>query len=129
VTVTPGERKELANLPIAWDFPDMFPDELPRVPPYRKIDFSIKLLPGTQPISKTPYHMAANELKELKVQLQDLLEKGFIRPSASPWGAPVLFVSKKDGSMPLYIDYRQLNQVTVKNNYPLPCVDDLLDQL
>ena len=106
MTVTPGERKELANLPIARDFPDVFSDEFSRVPPYREIDFSIDLLPSTQPISKTPYRMAANELKELKVQLQDLLEKGFIRPSASPWGAPVLFVLKKDGSMSLYIDYR-----------------------
>src|SRR5262249_38028824 len=95
----------------------------------REIEFNIELLPGTNPISITPYRMAPIELKELKVQLQDLLDKGFIRPSSSPWGAPVLFVKKKDGSLRLCIDYRQLNRVTVKNKYPLPRIDDLFDQL
>ena len=93
------------------------------------MEFTIELLPSTQPISKAPYQIAPNELKELKAQLEELIEKGFIRPSSSPWGAPVLFVRKKDGSLRLCIDYRQLNQVTVKNKYPLPQVDDLLDQL
>ena len=87
------------------------------------------MFPGTQPVSKAPYRKAPTELKELKVQLQELLDKKFIRPSTSPWGAPVLFVKKKDGSLRLCIDYRELNKVTVKNKYPLPRIDDLLDQL
>ncbi|TYK29809.1 ty3-gypsy retrotransposon protein [Cucumis melo var. makuwa] len=99
------------------------------LPPSREIDFAIELQPGTAPISRAPYRMAPAELKELKVQLQELLDKGFIRPNVSPWGAPVLFVKKKDGSMRLCIDYRELNKVTVKNRYPLPRIDDLFDQL
>jgi hypothetical protein len=99
------------------------------LPPLREVDFPIDLVPGAAPISRTPYRMAATELAELKRQLADLLAKGFIQPSASPWGAPVLFVKKKDGSLRLCIDYRQLNQVTVKNKYPLPRIDDLFDQL
>ena len=87
------------------------------------------MLPIISPISKAPYHMAPTELKELKEQLQELLDKGFIRPSASPWGAPVLFVKKKDRIMGLCIDYRELNRVTVRNKYPLPRIDDLFDQL
>jgi Reverse transcriptase (RNA-dependent DNA polymerase) len=93
------------------------------------LEFGIELLPGTTPISKTPYRMTPAELKELKVQLEELLTKGFIRPSTSPWGAPVLFVRKKDGTLRLCIDYRELNKVTVKNRYPLPRIDDLFDQL
>uniref|UniRef100_A0A2N9GFR5 CCHC-type domain-containing protein n=1 Tax=Fagus sylvatica TaxID=28930 RepID=A0A2N9GFR5_FAGSY len=99
------------------------------LPPEREVEFTIDLVPGTGPISKAPYRMAPAELKELKEQLQDLLDKGFIRPSASPWGAPVLFVKKKDGSMRLCIDYRELNKVTIRNKYPLPRIDDLFDQL
>jgi len=99
VTITPGERKELANLPIVRDFPNVFSNELPSLPPHKKIDFTIELLPGTQPISRTSCRIVTNELKELKVQVQDLLDKGFIRSSTSPWGVPVLFVRKKDGSM------------------------------
>ena len=99
------------------------------MPPDREIEFSIDLLPGTAPISKAPYRMAPTELKELKEQLVELLDKGFILPSASPWGALVLFVKKKDGSMRLCIDYRELNRVTIKNKYPLPHIDDLFDQL
>ena len=87
------------------------------------------MIPGTQPVSKAPYRMAPTELKELKVQLQELLDKKFIRPSTSPWGAPVLFAKKKDGSLRLCIDYRELNKVIVKNKYPLPRIDDLFDQL
>ncbi|KAL0543937.1 hypothetical protein IC582_019043 [Cucumis melo] len=94
-----------------------------------EIDFAIELEPGTAPISRAPYRMALAELKELKVQLQELLDKGFIRLSVSPWGAPVLFVKKKDGSMRLCIDYRELNKVTIKNRYPLPMIDDFFDQL
>ncbi|RVW37589.1 Transposon Ty3-I Gag-Pol polyprotein [Vitis vinifera] len=95
----------------------------------REVEFTIDLAPGTTPISKAPYRMAPMELKELKIQLQELLDKGFIRPSVSPWGAPVLFVKKNDGSMRLCIDYRELNKVTVRNKYPLPRIDDLFDQL
>ena len=111
------------------EFIDVFPEDLPGIPPKREIEFGIDLLPDTQPISIPPYRMAPAELKELKEQLKDLLEKGFIRPSISPWGAPVLFVRKKDGSLRMCIDYRQLNKVTVKNRYPLPRIDDLFDQL
>ena len=97
--------------------------------PDRDIDFCIDLEPGTRPISIPPYRMAPAELRELKAQLQELLSKDFIRPSASPWGAPVLFVKKKDGSFRMCIDYRQLNKVTIKNKYPVPRIDDLFDQL
>ncbi|KAA0037369.1 pol protein [Cucumis melo var. makuwa] len=119
----------LSSEPVVREYPDVFPDELPGLPPPREVDFAIELEPGTAPISRAPYRMAPAELKELKVQLQELLDKGFIRPSVSPWGAPVLFVKKKDGSMRLCIDYRELNKVTVKNRYPLPRIDDLFDQL
>ncbi|KAL4025562.1 hypothetical protein IC575_013964 [Cucumis melo] len=111
------------------DYPDVFPEKLPGIPPHREIEFAIELEPGTVPISRAPYRMAPAELKELKVQLQELLDKGFIRPSVSPWGVPVLFVKKKDGSMRLCIDYRKLNKVTIKNRYPLLRIDDLFDQL
>ncbi|KAL8104528.1 hypothetical protein AgCh_028665 [Apium graveolens] len=110
-------------------FPDVFPDDLPGLLPEREIEFAIDLAPGTEPVSKAPYRMTPVEMKELATQLQDLLEKGVIRPSVSPWGAPVLFVKKKDGSMRLCIDYRELNKLTIKNKYPLPRIDDLFDQL
>ncbi|KAM1731966.1 hypothetical protein ACFX11_017778 [Malus domestica] len=110
-------------------FPDVFPEDLPGLLPDREIEFVIDLLPGTNPISLTLYIMAHAELKELKVRLQELVDKGFIQPSTSPWGAPVLFVRKKDGTLRLCIDYRQLNRVTIKNRYPLPCIDDLFNQL
>ncbi|KZV58750.1 hypothetical protein F511_21075 [Dorcoceras hygrometricum] len=110
----------LVDIPLVCEFADVFPDAIPGFPPYREVDFSIELMPGTQPISKEPYRIAPIELKELKEQLEDLLAKGYIRPSVSPWGAPVLFLRKKDGSMRLCIDYRQLNIATVKNKYPLP---------
>ncbi|KAM1370587.1 hypothetical protein ACFX2F_041029 [Malus domestica] len=114
---------------VVRHYPDVFPDDLPGLPPDREVEFSIDLLPGTDPISLTPYRMAPAELRELKIQLQELLDKGFIQPSSSPWGAPVLFVRKKDGTLRLCIDYRQLNRVTIKNRYPLPRIDDLFDQL
>ncbi|RAL42526.1 hypothetical protein DM860_011144 [Cuscuta australis] len=126
---TRKEGIELKDIRTVCDFPDVFPEELPGVPPPREVEFSIDLLPGTSLISIAPYRMAPTEMKELKAQLQELLDKGFIRPSVSPWGAPVLFVKKKDGSMRLCIDYRQLNKYTVKNRYPLPRIDDLFDQL
>ncbi|XP_075080213.1 uncharacterized protein LOC142165745 [Nicotiana tabacum] len=105
----------LQSVPIVNEFPNVFPDELPGLPPEREIDFAIDMLPDTQPISILPYRMASAELKELKAQLKDLLIKGFIRPRTSPWGALVLFVRKKDGSLRMCIDYRQLNKVTIKN--------------
>ncbi|RVW28572.1 Transposon Ty3-I Gag-Pol polyprotein [Vitis vinifera] len=120
---------KLEDIPIVREYPDVFPEDLPGLPPEREVEFTIDLVLGTGPMSKAPYRMAPMELKELKVQLQELLDKGFIRPSVSPWGAPVLFVKKKDGSMRLCIDYRELNKVTVRNKYPLPRIDDLFDQL
>ena len=126
---TKREDPSLEDIPVVNQYPDVFPDEIPGMPPPREIDFTIELVPGTEPISKPPYRLAPAELKELKEQLQDLLNKGYIRPSTSPWGAPVLFVKKKDGSLRLCIDYRGLNQVTIKNKYPLPRIDDLFDQV
>ncbi|XP_070011163.1 uncharacterized protein [Nicotiana sylvestris] len=114
---------------VVNEFPDVFPDELPGLPPEREINFAIDMLLDTQPISIPQYRMAPAELKELKAQLKDLLNKGFIRLNTSPRGAPVLFVRKKDGSLRMCIDYRQLNKVTIKNKYPLPRIDDLFDQL
>ena len=108
------------------DFPDVFPQELPGIPPEREVDLFIEILPGTSPTSRAPYKMAPTELKELKIQLQEVMDKGFIRPSVSPWGAPVLFMKKKDGILRMCIDYRQINKVTVKNKYPLPRIEDLL---
>ncbi|XP_073226982.1 uncharacterized protein [Cicer arietinum] len=122
-------EEKLEKIPIACEFPDVFPEELPGLPPDREIEFSIDLVPNTHPISIPPYRMAPAKLKELREQLQDLLDKGFIRPSSSPWGAPVLFVKKKDGSMRLCVDYQQLNKVIVKNKYPSPRIDELFDQL
>nr|GEZ33661.1 putative reverse transcriptase domain, aspartic peptidase domain protein [Tanacetum cinerariifolium] len=112
--------------PIVFEFLDVFPDELPGIPPVREVEFNIELISGAEPISKAPYRMAPIELKELKDQLQELLERGFIRPSVSPWGAPVLFVKKKDGSMRLCINYRKLNKITIRNRYPLPRIDDFV---
>ena len=116
-------------MPVVCEFADVFPEELPGLPPVREVEFGIDLIPGTAPISIAPYRMAPAELKELKSQLQELTDKGFVRPSFSPWGAPVLFVKKKDGSMRLCVDYRELNKVKIKNKYPLPRIDDLFDQL
>ncbi|KAL5548161.1 hypothetical protein UlMin_003392 [Ulmus minor] len=129
VDTTKKEKVELEDVPIVNEFEEVFPDELPGIPPDREVTFEIELVPGTTPISKAPYRMAPMELKELQTQLQELLDKGFIRPSHSPWGAPVLFVKKKDGTLRMCIDYRELNKVTIKNKYPLPRIDDLFDQL
>ena len=122
-------RPSVSDIPTVSDFLDVFPEEFPELPPLREIEFSIDVVPGATPASITPYRMAPLELKELKLQLQELLEKGFIRLSVSPWGAPVLFVKKKDGTLRLCVDYRQLNKLTVKNKYLLPRIDDLFDQL
>jgi hypothetical protein len=113
---------------VVCEYPDVFPHELPGMPPDRDIEFAIELQPGTAPISKRPYRMPPAELAELKKQLEELLDKGFIRPSTSPWGYPALFV-KKDESLRLCVDYRPLNVVTIKNKYPLPRIDVLFDQL
>ena len=122
-------RPSVSNIPTVSDFPDVFLEEFPGLPPKREIEFAIDVVLGATPASITPYQMAPMELKELKLQLQELLEKGFIRPSVSPWGAPVLFVKKKDGTLRLCIDYRQLNKLTVNNKNMLPRIDGLFDQL
>eukprot|EP00253_Pinus_taeda_P017453 PITA_17453 len=119
----------LNNISVIQEFADVFPEEIPGLPPRRDIDFTIELVPGVAPVSRAPYRMSVPELTELKMQLQELLEKNYIRPSVSPWGAPVLFVKKKDGTLRMCIDYRQLNKLTIKNKYPLPRIDELFDQV
>jgi hypothetical protein len=123
------KRKVLEDIKVVNEYPDVFPDDLPGMPPDRDIEFSMELLPGTVPISKRPYRMDVKDLAELKKQIEELLSKGFIRPSSSPWGAPTLFVDKKDGSRRMCVDYRSLNGVTIKNKYPLPRIEDLFDQM
>ncbi|GJQ94927.1 putative nucleotidyltransferase, ribonuclease H [Tanacetum coccineum] len=119
----------MEDVPVIRDFPEVFPEELLGLPPPRQVEFQIDLVPGSKPIARAPYRLAPSEMKELSIQLQELLEKGFIHPSSSPWGAPVLFVKKKDGSFRMCIDYRELNKLTIKNRYPLSRIDDLFDQL
>jgi hypothetical protein len=116
-------------VPVVNKFPDVFPKELPGMPPDRDIEFVIELKPRTAPIYKTPFRMTTLDVAELKEHIRELLEKGFIHPSSSTWGAPVIFVPKKDGTQRFCVDYRALNKVTVKNKYPLPRIDDLFDQL
>ena len=125
----PKDKVHMEQVPIVGEFQDVFPEELNTLPPSRDIEFVIDLLPGSAPISKSPYRMAPAELQELKVQIQELLKQGFVRPSTSPWGAPVLFVKKKDGTLRMCIDYRGLNQITIKNKYPLPHIEELFDQV
>ncbi|CAH9089240.1 unnamed protein product [Cuscuta europaea] len=120
---------DINDVRVVCKYPNVFPKDLSGLPPDREIEFVIEVEPGTKPISIPPYRMAPAELQEFKVQLQELLDNGFIRPSHSPWGAPVLFMKKKDGTLRMCIDYRQLNKVTIKNRYPLPRIDDLFDQL
>lgn len=129
VTERGETESKLMNIPVIREFPDVFPEDLPGLPPHRVVDFHIDLIPGATPISRAPYRMAPAEMVELKKQLDELLQKGYIRPSVSPWGVPVLFVKKKDGSMRLCIDYREINKITVRKRYPLPRIDDLFDQL
>jgi hypothetical protein len=119
----------LEDIRVVQEYLDVFPEELPGMPADRDIEFLIELLPGTPPISKRPYTMLVNELVELKKQIAKLRAKGFIQPSSSPWGAPVLFVEKKDGTERMCVDYRSLNEVTIKNKYPLPKIEDLFDQM
>jgi hypothetical protein len=120
---------KLEDIHVVWEFPDMFPDDLPGVPPERRIKIKNEPQPGTAPIAKAPYKMSPVEMKELKIQLQGLLDKGYICPSTSPWGCSTLFVEKKDKELHLCVDYRPLNAVTIKNKYPLPHIDILFDQL
>ncbi|GJY14924.1 putative reverse transcriptase domain-containing protein [Tanacetum coccineum] len=124
-----SKEKRLEDVPIVQDFPEVFPEDLPGIPPTRQVEFQIDLIPGAAPVARAPYRLAPSEMKELSDQLKELSDKGFIRPSSSPWGAPVLFVKKKDGSFRMCIDYRKLNKLTMKNRYPLPRIDDLFDQL
>nr|GEV92499.1 putative reverse transcriptase domain-containing protein [Tanacetum cinerariifolium]GEW29182.1 putative reverse transcriptase domain-containing protein [Tanacetum cinerariifolium] len=114
-----SEKKRLEDIPIVQDFPEVFPEDLPGLLPTRQVEFQIDLITGAAPVSRTPYQLASSEMKELSDQLKELSDKGFIRPSSSPWGAPVLFVKKKDGSFRMCIDYQELNKLTVKNHYPL----------
>ncbi|GJZ87610.1 putative reverse transcriptase domain-containing protein, partial [Tanacetum coccineum] len=129
VTEEKSKEKRLEDVPVIRDFPEVFPDDLSGLPPPRQVEFKIDLVPGSAPVARAPYRLAPSEMKELSVQLQELLEKGFIRLISSPWGASVLFVKKKDGSFRMCIDYRELNKLTIKNRYPLPRIDDLFDQL
>ncbi|GKD45112.1 putative reverse transcriptase domain-containing protein [Tanacetum coccineum] len=124
----PSERC-LEDVPVICEFPKVFPDDLPGLPPPRQVKFGIELMPGVAPIARAPYRLAPSEIKELSDQLKELSKKGFIHPISLPWGAPVLFVKKKDGSFRMCIDYRELNKLTVKNQYPVPRIDDLFDQL
>ncbi|GKF08563.1 hypothetical protein Tco_0042787, partial [Tanacetum coccineum] len=124
-----SEKKRLEDISIVRDFHDVFPKDLPGLPPTRQVEFQINLIPGAAPVARAPYRLAPFEMKELSEQLKELSNKGFIRPSSSPWGAPVVFVKKKDGSFQMCIDYRELNKLTVKNHYPLPRIDALFDQL
>jgi hypothetical protein len=123
------EPDSLDIIKVVSEFPNVFLEDLPGMPPERKVEFAIELLPGTTPISKRAYRVSGPELVELKKQIDELSEKGYIRPSTSPWTAHVLFVEKKDGTRRMCIDYRALNEVTIKNKYPLPRIEDLFDQL
>ncbi|KAD1079229.1 hypothetical protein E3N88_43326 [Mikania micrantha] len=123
ITEQPKKERKIEDIAVVHDFPEVFLEDLPGVPPKRKIEFQIDLIPGVAPIAKAPYQLAPTEMQELSNQLQELLDKGFIRRSFSPWGLPVLFVIKKDGSLCMCI------KVTIKNRYPLPRIDDLFDQL
>ncbi|GKF53172.1 putative reverse transcriptase domain-containing protein, partial [Tanacetum coccineum] len=124
-----SKKKQLEDVSIVLHFPDVFPEDLPGLPPTQQVEFQIDLIPGAAPVAWAPYRLAPSEMKELSDQLNELFDKGFIRPNSSPWGAPVLFVKKKDGSFRMCIDYRELNKLTVKKHYPLPRIDDLFDQL
>nr|GEY52370.1 putative reverse transcriptase domain-containing protein [Tanacetum cinerariifolium]GEZ22984.1 putative reverse transcriptase domain-containing protein [Tanacetum cinerariifolium] len=123
------EKKRLEDVLIVRDFPEVFLEDLSGLPLTRQVEFQISLIPGAAPVARAPYRLAPYEIKELSDQLKELSDKGFIRPSSSPWGAPGLFSKKKDGSFQMCIDYRELNKLTVKNRDPLPRIDNLFDQL
>nr|GEZ42543.1 putative reverse transcriptase domain-containing protein [Tanacetum cinerariifolium] len=124
-----SKGKQLKDVLIVRDFPEVFPEDMSGLPPAQPAEFQIDLIPRAAPVARAPYRLAPSKMKGLSKQLQKLSDKGFIRPSSSPWGALVLFVKKKDGSFRMCIDYRELNKLTVKNRYPLPRIDDLFDQL
>ncbi|GJU11720.1 hypothetical protein Tco_1134116 [Tanacetum coccineum] len=124
-----SDEKRLEDIPLFREFLEVFPEDLPGLPPVRQVEFQIDLILGATPIARAPYRLAPSEMQELSNQLQELADRGFIRPSISPWGAPVLFVKKKGGSFRMCINYRELNKLTVKNRYPLSRIDDLFDQL
>nr|GFC57026.1 putative reverse transcriptase domain-containing protein [Tanacetum cinerariifolium] len=124
----PAERR-LEDVPVICKFLDVFPEDLSGLSPPQQVEFEIELVPGAAPMVRAPYRLAPSEMKELAKQLQELSDKGFIRPSSLPWGAPVLFVKKKEGSFRMCIDYRELNKLTIKNHYLFPRIDDLFDQL
>ena len=128
LTLEDEARQELGLPWVVCEYENVFPDKLPGLPLQRDVDFTIELHPSTSSISMTPHRMAPAELQELKVQLRELLNRGFIRPSTSPWGSPMLFAKKNDKTLRLCIDYRQLNRITIKNRYPLSMIDDLFDQ-
>jgi hypothetical protein len=122
------QAANLLDIPVVCEFPDIFLDELPSLSSDRDVEFAIELVPSTTPISGSPYRMPPNELAELKIQLQELLDKGLIRPSSSPWGCLALFMKKKkDKSLRMCVDYRPLNAIMIKNKYPLPRIDILFD--
>ncbi|GJS87341.1 putative nucleotidyltransferase, ribonuclease H [Tanacetum coccineum] len=123
------DEPRISDIPVVRGFTNVFPEDLSGQPPQRQVEFHIDLVPGATPVAKSPYWLAPSKMQELSEQLQELQDKGFILPSHSPWGAPVLFVKKKDGSFRMCIDYRELNKITIKNRYPLPRIDDLFDQL
>ncbi|GKE14760.1 putative nucleotidyltransferase, ribonuclease H [Tanacetum coccineum] len=129
VTEKKSKEKRLEDVPIICDFPEVFPEELPGLPPPRQVEFRIDLVPGAAHVARVPYRLAPSEMRGLSVKLQELLEKGFIHPSSSPWGAPVLFVKNKDGSFRMCIDYCELNKLTFKDRYPLSRINDLFDEL
>ncbi|GKF96520.1 hypothetical protein Tco_0289255, partial [Tanacetum coccineum] len=124
-----ADDKKQEEIVVVRDFLEVFPDDLTGLPPIREIEFRIELIPEETPVVKSPYRLVPSEFEELSGQLKELQDKGFIRPSSWPWGAPVLFVKKNDSSFRMCIDYRELNKLTVKNHYPLPRIDDLFDQL
>nr|GFC61235.1 putative reverse transcriptase domain-containing protein [Tanacetum cinerariifolium] len=121
-------KLKLEDIPVVREFPGVFSKDLSGLPPSREIEFRIDLIHGAMPVAKLPYRLAPTEMQELANQLKELQDKGFIRHSSSPWGAPILFVKKKDSSFRICIDYRELNKLTIKNCYPLPRIDDLCDQ-
>ena len=124
-----GEINPIEQVPVVCEYQDVFPEELPDMPPHREVEFVIELEPGTEPVCKRPYKLGPEELKELKRQLDEQERLGLIRPSSSPWGCGVLFVKKKDGSDRLCVNYRPLNKKTIKNKYPLPNITELFEQL
>nr|GFB05236.1 putative reverse transcriptase domain-containing protein [Tanacetum cinerariifolium] len=124
-----SDEKQLENIHVVREFPNVFPEEQHGLLPVRQVEFQIDLIPKAAPVARAPCRLVPSEMQELSNQLQELADRGFIRPSTSPWGAPVLFVKKKDGSFKMRIDYHELNKLTVKNRYPLPRIDDLFDQL